>query len=604
MRSAQEGQGDSARSAVDRLLAATPPTDSLYPQILYTQAMVANTAADMRRHLQRVVVEHPTSPWADDALLRLVQMDYATRSFDNAARNLERLRLDYPVTPLFAQAAYWGGRTYLELKDTTRACRWLADGMSRTDVDLELQRQMGFMYQRCGAAGQRGGAAGDTAGAAPHRLGSQAHCGLPRRLGCAGLAAPPPATAPQPVRFRVQIAAVATPGAADDAASKAEDLGFPSVIVRERGLYKVRAGEFATRQEAQAAIAKLKAGHRRQPVRRRGALSAPASPPCRIKIRGMVPRTIRLSRKLGAAACIAALGTASCRGSAPATAPEPAAAPDRCILPTGDPGEPRELVVAAVRAEDYDRRRPDPARAAHSARLRRRRASRRGRIVDAGQLAAHLDPGPRAVGHRRHGRSGRRRMENAAGARPRRFASAASCRWSPLDDRRLAVTFERRADSVPALFADPSLALVTDSLPRSGTTFVARRPSGRSPGRARRAARTSSAPVIRRCWSTPATRSDYLVHPLPWSRTYLLVFRRGDSLALPIPADSRAFRAGLARDAVHAEARGAERPFWWEDMLPCPADHDTLPRFETGPRPRRWCTAGRIRSRGRWPSGW
>ena len=33
----------------DRLLAATPPTDTLYPQILYTQAMVAGTAGDMRR---------------------------------------------------------------------------------------------------------------------------------------------------------------------------------------------------------------------------------------------------------------------------------------------------------------------------------------------------------------------------------------------------------------------------------------------------------------------------------------------------------------------------------------------------------------------------
>jgi hypothetical protein len=258
VRSAQEGQGDSARSAVDRLLAATPPTDSLYPQILYTQAMVANTAADMRRHLQRVVVEHPTSSWADDALLRLVQMDYATRSFDNAARNLERLRLDYPVTPLFAQAAYWGGRTYLELKDTTRACRWIADGMSQTDVDLELRRQMGFVYQRCGAAGQRsGGAAGDTAGArtdpAPKPAADSAAARVADTL-------PPRPAAPPPPRIRVQVAAVATPGAADDAANKAEGLGFPSVIVRERGLYKVRAGEFATRQEAQAAIAKLKAG--------------------------------------------------------------------------------------------------------------------------------------------------------------------------------------------------------------------------------------------------------------------------------------------------------------------------------------------------------
>jgi septal ring-binding cell division protein DamX len=261
VRSAQEGQGDSARSAVDRLLAATPPTDSLYPQILYTQAMVANTAADMRRHLQRVVVEHPTSTWADDALLRLVQMDYATRSFENAARNLERLRLDYPVTPLFAQAAYWGGRTYLELKDTSRACRWLADGMSQGGVDLELQRQMGFMYQRCGSAA---GAARTDSAPKPTGAGPDSTAGKPAAADSAAARVADslptrPAAPPRP-RFRVQIAAVATPGAADDAANKAETLGFASVIVRERGLYKVRAGEFATRQEAQAAISKLKAG--------------------------------------------------------------------------------------------------------------------------------------------------------------------------------------------------------------------------------------------------------------------------------------------------------------------------------------------------------
>ena len=34
VRDAQEGRGDSARVAVDRLLAATPPSDTLYPQIL------------------------------------------------------------------------------------------------------------------------------------------------------------------------------------------------------------------------------------------------------------------------------------------------------------------------------------------------------------------------------------------------------------------------------------------------------------------------------------------------------------------------------------------------------------------------------------------
>jgi cell division septation protein DedD len=56
----------------------------------------------------------------------------------------------------------------------------------------------------------------------------------------------------------VQVAAVATPAAADDAADAAEKLGYPAVIVRERGLYKVRAGTFPTREAAQAAAGRIK----------------------------------------------------------------------------------------------------------------------------------------------------------------------------------------------------------------------------------------------------------------------------------------------------------------------------------------------------------
>jgi hypothetical protein len=45
--------------------------------------------------------------------------------------------------------------------------------------------------------------------------------------------------------------------------------------------------------------------------------------------------------------------------------------------------------------------------------------------------------------------------------------------------------------------------------------------------------------------------------------------------------DSAGFRAALARDAVHAEARGAERPYWWDGLGQCPGS-DSLSR----PRPR------------------
>ena len=279
VRAAQEGQGDSARTAVDRLLTATPPADTLYPQILYTQAMVAGTAGDMRRLLQRVTVEYATSNWADDALLRLVQMDYATRNFDGAARNLERLKLDFPATPLLPQAAYWAGRTYFDANNPAAACRWLADGMAQTGTDVELQNQLGYLYQRCDlrtdTAAQAG--AGDTIRADSTRAGTPASGAVSDTAPATAPAPPaaatnpppaatPPAAAPSPpapatptrTTYRVQIAAVATRKAAEDAARKARPLGLTVVMVEEKGLYKVRVGEYATREAAQNAAASLK----------------------------------------------------------------------------------------------------------------------------------------------------------------------------------------------------------------------------------------------------------------------------------------------------------------------------------------------------------
>jgi len=331
VRAAQEGRGDSARTIVDRLLAATPPTDTLYPQILYTQAMVAGTAGDMRRLLQRVTVEYGTSSWADDALLRLVQMDYATRNFDGAARNLERLKLDFPATPLLPQAAYWAGRTYFDANNPSAACRWLADGMAQARNDVEVQNQLGYLYQRCDLRADTGAQAGatdtgrvDSTGRVPP--GAQAASTPPPGAASPGApspgapspgapspgapspgtpspATPPigaaPTPAPVPIQppgaaanappsaanpapsagnptpsaanpapaaaptartiYRVQIAAVATRKGAEDAARKARPLGLSVITVEEKGLYKVRLGEYPTREAAQNAAASLKA---------------------------------------------------------------------------------------------------------------------------------------------------------------------------------------------------------------------------------------------------------------------------------------------------------------------------------------------------------
>lgn len=253
VRQAQEGQGDSARAVVRQLLSRTPASDTLYPQILYTAAMVAPDASEMRRHLQRVTVEYSASAWADDASLRLAQLDYAGRDLEGAERDLDRIRQDYPDSPLFAQAAYWGARVSLDRSRLPDACAWIADGLPRVGRDLELKHQLEFLDQRCNAAA----ASPDTASLAPAAPADSDRAPAVSPAPAAPTEAPPIGARVAP-RFRVQIAAVGSEAAARDAERKATALGLPSRRVQEDGLWKVRVGDYPTRADAQAAAVRLK----------------------------------------------------------------------------------------------------------------------------------------------------------------------------------------------------------------------------------------------------------------------------------------------------------------------------------------------------------
>jgi hypothetical protein len=172
----------------------------------------------------------------------------------------------------------------------------------------------------------------------------------------------------------------------------------------------------------------------------------------------MNPRTIRRARALGAALLTWLSG--GCAGGAPETLPEPAAAPDPCLLPGGQPGEPRALVVVVTRPEDtaaVARAQPEPmirldctgvARPEVAESWARDSTGRTWTLalaaeavdVSAGSVAAEWWTRPEAATTLRHGR----------------IASVV-----PLDQRRLAVTFERSFDSVPPVFADPSPSAVS-----------------------------------------------------------------------------------------------------------------------------------------------
>jgi hypothetical protein len=225
---AQSGQLDSARVLVNRLLATLPPTDSVFPEALYTAGLIAADAPTVMRYLQRVIVEYDRSPWADDALLRLIQLHFAQRDPAATVRAAERMRRDYPDSPLFPQAAFPAGRAYFELRDETRGCELIRVALAGAGDNVELRNQVTFYAARCPP---EGAPASDSS----------------------------PAARPATPRYAVQVLAVRGAAQVDEMLTRLRGMGYTSRAVRDTsGLFKVWVGPYPTREQAQRAQQQLR----------------------------------------------------------------------------------------------------------------------------------------------------------------------------------------------------------------------------------------------------------------------------------------------------------------------------------------------------------
>jgi cell division septation protein DedD len=248
VRLAQDGKGDSARAIVLDLIGSTPQSDTLFPQIVYTMGLVARDANDRSRNFRRVAVEFAGSTWADDALLGLAQEDFAAGRAEASARNVERIRSDYPTSSLLPLAAFWGVRAYFELRNSAEACRWLAQGLALAGEDVELVNQLSFYSPRCSSASAEAPAPPPVSSPLPSRTDTTTPAPVS-----------PPAVTPGEGRFTVQVAAASTESAAEVTSNALRAAGYDPHIVREGGFIKVRVGRFASRAEAVAASSQVRA---------------------------------------------------------------------------------------------------------------------------------------------------------------------------------------------------------------------------------------------------------------------------------------------------------------------------------------------------------
>ncbi len=233
LRLAQDGASDSARIVVSNLLKTIPPTDSVYPQVIYTMGLVSRSVEDMRRNYTRVSVEYANSAWADDALYRLGLLDYAAGNVAGAVRQMDRIRSDYPDSPLIPNAAEWAARALFDGKKPREACDWLATALPRAGEDVELRNRLEFLNGRCANLGA------DTPKVDTTK--KDTATGPKARTG-----------------FAVQIGAVNTQAAADKLAADLKSAGFPPYVVQDGKLFKVRTGPWPDRTKAQAMAAQVR----------------------------------------------------------------------------------------------------------------------------------------------------------------------------------------------------------------------------------------------------------------------------------------------------------------------------------------------------------
>jgi len=304
---ASDGNSAGGRALIDSIVRATPPASPVYPQALYWRATLATNAADAESDYRHIVVDYPLAPQAEDALLRLAQLELARGDRDDALIHLQRIPRDYPRSKSIARASYWIARVLFEKNDIPGACAANATALAQTaEGEVELRNQIQYQSQRCAAfAASQRAAASPSAGTASSTPSASTASSTPATAEKPTVSADtslpevaktppaesvsriaPPATArdtkpsqikPDPAiptaaeikrtptttaaavpAWSVQVAAYNKKPDADKLAATLANRGYDARVDGTVAPFRVRIGRYPSAREAEAALAEIK----------------------------------------------------------------------------------------------------------------------------------------------------------------------------------------------------------------------------------------------------------------------------------------------------------------------------------------------------------
>jgi septal ring-binding cell division protein DamX len=244
------GQDAAGRAVVDSVVAATPEGTARYAEALFWRATLSKTAAAAERDYRRISVEYPLSPRAQEALLRLAQLEMTRGDRAGARAHLERLQREHPTGSTSTRGSALLARLAFDDGDVAAGCNAVAaarTGLAPTDV--ELRNQLDFYGPRCANLAARN-AARDSSAETSDAAASPPTSRTPEASGAT-------TRAESGREYSVQVAAYDARADADALAKRLSARGYAVRVVGKAKPYRVRVGRYPTRERALDAVRQM-----------------------------------------------------------------------------------------------------------------------------------------------------------------------------------------------------------------------------------------------------------------------------------------------------------------------------------------------------------